>query len=186
VPGVELAARAFAVAMFVYSLCMFFGFATNPNSGLFIERWWQFFVGVLAWRSSLAKSAKPEYLAALAAVATAWLAAGFERGAIVIATTLTSLLIVTAVLTSNMGRWLSSGPVQFLGRISYSLYLFHAVVGWRFARFVSVTLAPTAAPWLIAIVFVVSVAACVLASWIVYRVVEKPTLLLSKAVRLKS
>jgi peptidoglycan/LPS O-acetylase OafA/YrhL len=180
----DVVSQAFAVAVFIYSLCVFFGFAPNPHPGLFIERWWQFFVGVLAWRSTHAQRVKPEFLAALAAVACAWLAARFERGAIVIATTLTGSLIVAAALTSNMVRWLSSAPIQFLGRISYSLYLFHAVVGWRFARFVSVTFAPTAGPLLVAALFIVSIAACIVASWIVYRTVERPTLILGKAVRL--
>jgi peptidoglycan/LPS O-acetylase OafA/YrhL len=181
---VDAAASVLAAALFAYSICVFFGFVPNPHPGLFIERWWQFFVGVLAWRSSQVLRIKPEFPSALAVLAAAWLVSGFARYEIVIATALTSSLIVAAVLKARMNVWLSSAPMQFLGRISYSLYLFHAIVGWRFARLLSVSVAPTAGPWLVALLFAVSLAMCVLASWVAYRLIERPTLLLSKSVRL--
>lgn len=57
---------------------------------------------------------------------------GLERGhtphAVVIFASAAALLVVGAIHSARLARWLSTPPARFLGRISYSFYLVHYTV----------------------------------------------------------
>jgi peptidoglycan/LPS O-acetylase OafA/YrhL len=44
---------------------------------------------------------------------------------------LTTLLLLLASHLDKLSSWLKNSIIQFLGRISYSLFLIHGTVGWR-------------------------------------------------------
>jgi len=85
-------------------------------------------------------------------------------------------LLVAASRWPSIGRALSVRPLIFLGGMSYSLYLYHSSVGWRFVSLIQ-RVAPGAwssttaiAVYLIGIVFAVAF------SMVLWRLVERPCL----------
>lgn len=71
-----------------------------------------------------------------------------------------------------------SKPAQFLGKMSYSLYLFHLIAGAAFLSAIApYVIAPTARSWMIAPALGLSV----LAAWLAYRLVEAPAIRWSKS-----
>ncbi len=93
---------------------------------------------------------------------------------------LTAVAIAAAAKFGFMGRWLSSRFWQFLGRISYSLYLIHvAVMGpffWLAFKLTGQTLAWEAV-WMSA-----GVAVCVVAAWVFSKLIEDPSMRLAQRV----
>jgi len=82
-----------------------------------------------------------------------------------------------------MQSWLGWGWLQFLGAISYSLYLLHNPLtgaGFNLVRRVLPGGIPTELVGLCA-----SVAICIAVSYAVYRLVEVPSQRWSRAIRLK-
>ena len=70
-----------------------------------------------------------------------------------------------------------SKPAQFLGKISYSLYLFHLIAGASFlSALAPYIVTPAARIWMIPPALAVSV----LAAWLAYRLVEAPAIRWSK------
>ena len=105
-------------------LSMVFVALELPTHGFFIGHWHAFFAGVLAcW--------------ALSGRASRWLAASYIVALIFLAARMQSLAILTAALAAGtmllvglaggLATWGTWRPLQWLGRISYSLYLTHFV-----------------------------------------------------------
>ncbi len=74
-------------------------------------------------------------------------------------------------------HWLSAQPWQFLGRISYSLYLFHPVVGWS-----AMSLALRYLPDELALL--AGIAVSIVSAYIAYLTVERPSINLSRKIAL--
>jgi hypothetical protein len=74
-------------------------------------------------------------------------------------------------------------PLLFLGGISYSLYLIHPIVGGRFVNLVRQLLGEFSVAGSAA-VFVAGVAVSVIAAWLLFLAVERPTMNLSRRIRL--
>ncbi len=163
--------------VFVASLVL--QFTTADIHGLALERWYQFFMGVMAWWV-VGKRVSPWVIGPV------WLTV---LGASIATNQLyqfvgvaTSALIVTAGLRGTMGQWLTSAPLQFLGKISYSLYLIHLLAGWRFVALTGVLLGPfsVSMAW---IMYFAGMIVSVLAAAALWWLVERPTIALSKRVR---
>ena len=75
-----------------------------------------------------------------------------------------------------MANWLSSKPFQFLGRISYSLYLLHAVVGWRFVKVLRVWNGADFSMLQAWAAFLIGCTVSVTSAWLMYSLVERPAL----------
>ncbi len=100
-------------------------FMKNPAVGGWCYNWWYLFAfGALICRQMLAnrKSLTPLYAVLL--IAAALCSARREP----IAGALTGVGIFAAIYFNGLCTWLSGAVIQYLGRISYSLYLTHALV----------------------------------------------------------
>lgn len=94
---------------------------------------------------------------------------------------ITGIVIYLVGRLGHLGDWLSARPLQYLGRISYSLFLTHYATSW-----IVVSLgchwtgknAPAAALWM-----VVAVLVSIVAADLFYRCVESPSLRLVKRLR---
>lgn len=118
------------------------GFKVHP--GLAIGRWYQFFLGALVWWV-VSRQASPRWLlVAWGALAAAVLTTG--HGVLQLLPVAISGLLWWSYERDRMASMLSSRVWQFLGAISYSLYLFHAPIGWRLVRAPGFLLGMTPAP----------------------------------------
>lgn len=91
---------------------------------------------------------------------------------------LVGALIVAAARMDTFGTWLRGPIAQFFGRISYSLYLFHALIGWEAQTFALRYMGQYAA-------LVFGIAVSILTAWFAYVVVEKPAIILSHRIKLE-
>src|SRR5690606_22319378 len=77
---------------------------------------------------------------------------------------------------------LNYGWLQFLGKISYSLYLLHPEVGWKTISILQSVQKFKSLPYSPVIALLAGVLASVISAYIFYRIVEKPSMDLSKKI----
>ena len=93
---------------------------------------------------------------------------GLEAPLLSLAFAVLGTLLISVGLEPNwLARVMASAPLAFFGRISFSLYLWHDPI-IRFARPLGLELGP---PLVRAWVYL---AACTLAAWVSYRLIERP------------
>jgi peptidoglycan/LPS O-acetylase OafA/YrhL len=110
---------------FVSLIISCFTGVSAESSGLFLPYWYMFFCGVLLERSTEQAGLLWGFLALVLLVS------GIFQDVHGLMVGVTSGVIYGAMVLNKMERWLSQGWVQYLGRISYSLYLVHLIVGTR-------------------------------------------------------
>ena len=171
----------------VLSAAIFIGLLPLPLRGLFVDRWFQFGTGIAIWlhfqnRISHAQLA-PFFL--LLVVATL-LSPSLDRTASILMIFVAATALTAAGRLGHFHTWLA-GPVwQFLGKISYSLYLVHAVVGWRLISLIKDFVGPEMGVVLGLGTLAAGIAASVVSAWIMYLLVEAPTIKFARKVDLPS
>jgi peptidoglycan/LPS O-acetylase OafA/YrhL len=172
----------FAGGLFLLSLWIRFIVPGSAPHGLFIDRWYQFFIGTLTY-SALSEPARLKTLylawAAMAVVLISSSASPMQLLPIAV-----SAWIVFEARHLRWGRLLSSRPVQFLGAISYSLYLYHASVGWRFVSLAQKLIPGSWSSAMAIAVFLTGIAVSILFSALMWRFIERPFLRLSQKIRM--
>ncbi|KRQ94734.1 hypothetical protein CQ12_04180 [Bradyrhizobium jicamae] len=166
--------RAVMVCAFLASLpwCLGFGPAAP---GVFVEFWYAFLLGVganVAWRNA---TARPWFLAYVTIIAAAAIHSS-SNFSLVCCVTAISLLFVA--VGGQLALWLNWRWLQFLGTISYSLYLIHnPVTGatFRAGYLISGRTIYTEALW-----WVVSLVACLCAASLFWLFIERPSAQLAK------
>ncbi|MGH8201347.1 MAG: acyltransferase family protein [Steroidobacteraceae bacterium] len=149
------------------------GLLHSPR-GLMFPYWWAFGLGAAICFWYRARMNGAALFAAFAAVSflpfvslEAWRITG----------ALTGLAITGALYMKSESKWLSGNSWQFLGRISYSLYLYHALIGWEAQTFALRYMGTyTAAAFGIAVSIGVA--------WLAYVLIERPAVRLSHLVPL--
>lgn len=91
-------------------------------------------------------------------------------------TTFLTATVLFAVIAFGRANFGSSRPLQFLGKISYSLYLTHLIGGWIVMTIALRFMHEWAA-------LAVGVIASIVSAWVFYVLVEKPATRLSKRVK---
>jgi peptidoglycan/LPS O-acetylase OafA/YrhL len=169
-------------ALFVSSVGAHGGLFTGVPYGIALDRWFEFFTGVLAWWVVAGVVPWPVLVAA-------WLiSAGLgtrpdkpiELGILLV---VSSMCMVSAV-RPDFDRWFRWRPIQFLGAISYSLYLYHASVGYRVVSLAQHVSGRSLSPALGVVTFLVAVTASIAVATIGWRFVERPSQSLARHVRL--
>jgi peptidoglycan/LPS O-acetylase OafA/YrhL len=174
---------ALATLTFVWSVAIFFTPVQSPVQGLFLNRWYQFFLGYLAMRCYLEDRILPGFVGASAIVLCLSLIA--SRGAINELTALViAWLFVAAARRRALSTWLSSKVIQFLGRISYSLYLIHSVVGWRTIKLLRELNGADFTPIQAWLALGAGVGVSIFSAWLMYRFIEVPALRVCHGIRL--
>ncbi|AXB77580.1 acyltransferase [Novosphingobium sp. P6W] len=147
------------------------GYFSSPFEGLFVDLWFAFYLGVLAYRAPRSRIDAAQMAVLFVPVALSQSPFGWVAF-------ITALVLAVSLATGFVKDGLRSPPLLFLGTISYSLYLFHnPVTGAGF--FVASILK---LPDLAAIVTVLAVNVAV--AWAAYRLVEAPAHALSKRITL--
>lgn len=173
-----------AAGSLLWSVMIFFSPMETPLHGLFIDRWYQFFLGFLAMQCYLRKRILPGFCLASLLILAASLSSydsGADNGLSVLAV---AWILVIASQRGKMSSWLSWSASQFLGRISYSLYLIHPVLGWRLImtlRELNDWSFTAVQAWM---AMVVGVGISVAAAWTMCRLIEVPSIRACREIRL--
>jgi len=172
------------IMSFLWSVTIFFTPVETPVHGLFIDRWYQFLLGFLALQCCQQKRMVLTFMLASALIFAAtmlYFRTGADNG---LSALVVAWLLVAAARREKMAVWLSGRVIQFLGRISYSLYLIHPVIGWRFIKLLrelhGVDFTPLEA-WL---AFGAGVGISVLSAWLMYKAIEAPALKVCHQIRM--
>ena len=173
-----------------YSLLIMSGIASTPLHGLFISNWYLFMLGVCSQLDDRVKNSREIYLAFIVSVCIGVIYTYASKNTLdyySISGVLTSALIFTAKRKNKLFSWLNHRPLLFLGSISYSLYLFHAIIGERFIGVSKIILSKmhisTAEEWVAFLLFFSSLVVSSAFSFGVYKLVEQPALSISKLIK---
>ena len=167
-----------AVASFFYSLSIDVELTRSPLTGLFIDRWYQFLLGVVTFGVCYGKIPRPYLYGSWLSVAAVLLFGAPTSYTIASAATcVATSMLVMATLNRHWAEQFAQKPVlQFLGRICYSLYLSHLVIGWRA---VAVVLAVLPGQPLMVVRFgvcLLGVAVSIVTAYLMYLIIERPSL----------
>jgi peptidoglycan/LPS O-acetylase OafA/YrhL len=183
VRGIAIGALALS---FIGSLAIYVGLAPNPHHALFVDRWFQFALGVITYLYYRGSCGWRPFAASVGLCVA--LAVLFSRDAYHLETTILTAATAVAILASvRFALWnsLLIGPaMQFFGRISYSLYLLHLPIGWRAIVVARELLGTAYTPAMAWVVFAFGIAVSVFASWIMYLLIEGPAIKLARKIRL--
>jgi peptidoglycan/LPS O-acetylase OafA/YrhL len=180
-------AAAITLALsFCGSLAIYLGRLPNPHQALFVDRWFQFAFGIITYlyyrRSCGARW--------IVAASLACVLGGVLFGAN--AYRVTSVLLTAgtglAILASWNFQWwnalLVGRTMQFLGRISYSLYLLHLCVGWRATVLVREMFGASYSTAHAYLAFAIGMAVSIAAAAIMYALIERPSIALARKIHL--
>jgi len=168
--------------LLILSLLQFTSIVQIVPKGTFLPYWFCFTLGAMTYWV-LARWVPVTYLAVLASLV---LVAGVVFGnPWCMTAVLTATLLYTAGRAGTMATWLSGRGIQFLGRISYSLYLFHAIVGWSAMSVALRYLPQQMNAWQSAGAGVVGIVFSIMSASVVYLLVERFSVRLSHKISLE-
>jgi hypothetical protein len=171
---------------FCGSLAIYLGGLPDPHEALFVDRWFQFAFGVMTYLYYR------EYCNGWWIVAAAGLCVIggmlFGENAYRITSTLLTSGTGLAILASARAYWwnalLAGRTMQFLGRISYSLYLLHLCVGWRTTVLVREFFGASYSTLHAYAAFAIGMAVSIAAASVMYVLIERPSIALARKIRL--
>jgi len=171
---------------FLYSVAIFHDVTPSPIPGLFLIRWFEFFLGVLAWGAISGTIHVGYFVAGMAVTLGSVLLSRpepFEYSS-TLGGLAASGVVIWAGLTGRLTTLLGGRGWQFLGRISYSLYLLHVCIGWRFVSLCLRVLGEPFSPLTGIAVLSGAVAVSVLGAMLLHMAVEAPSLRLARRIAL--
>ncbi|MDX1754872.1 MAG: acyltransferase [Marinobacter sp.] len=117
------------------------------------------------------------------ALISLWLVSHLKSAVYGVVPALTLGIIVLSARKPVWTHWLSAKPLQFLGRISYSLYLTHAIVGWTSVSLLIRLANGYSSPLLTTFIFLAGLAISVIFAYVFYHVLEKYFIELSRKLK---
>jgi peptidoglycan/LPS O-acetylase OafA/YrhL len=168
------------VPAFLLSLLWPLGYGPPIPQGLFLTHWFGFLLGVISYWAWQEKQYR--WLFALYATPIG-VAALLKHDQFALVCVLTSTTLLLASIDGRMGlgdwRWL-----QFLGTISYSLYLVHNPITGATFRLGYTILGKTTATE--ALLWPISVMICIIAATGLWRLIERPSMSLARQMQTAS
>lgn len=158
------------------------GHIPNPQEGLALIRAYQFSLGAV----TLLYAKGQVRGATAAALVGGVLCVRLLDGAILeVAVTATACaLCLGSIKSATVNKMADVKAIQFLGKISYSLYLYHASIVWRGATVSLMVAKQTGVSWLPHVGLAGCILGTILFSYVMFRLIEAPTMQLSKRIRL--
>jgi len=176
-----LASRSVALIAIVYVVSLAWPLGLLPEvRGLFVNLIYSFLLGVGAYYSWRVPRARPWFVIYAGIVLVG---AILHADLFALVSGATALLLVSVAIAGQLGHLFNWRWLQFLGMISYSLYLTHnPITGATFRVWYMVA---GRSPSDQVIGLMLSVVACILFAWIMHVVVEKPCIALARSSRLR-
>jgi len=168
----------------LYSLSLDHGLLTLEIEGLFFQNWHYFFMGILL-------SLRVRCIRYTNQIILIWLAVELiflgmnGTNAYVITGLLTSIFILVAADMKLLNTMLTGYIIQYLGRISYSLYLVHADIGWKVITIGKIYFGEDMRPFFSLLVLFSGIAISIITAHALNKFVEKPSMKLANKFRLK-
>lgn len=164
----------------VYCMAVAAGFGGWPLRGVCFPQWPMFFGGAVAcWlvRKRIHWGCGLVYGLILGGLAFG------QGGRMMFAALITMGLLLAGCRWKSIVAWLTTRPVQYLGMISYSLYLVHPLFGQRLANLLGrIAGSSKLADWG---VFVGAIAGALAGAHLFWRFVEVPAIAWSKSIKLR-
>jgi peptidoglycan/LPS O-acetylase OafA/YrhL len=177
----------------LYSMAIAAQLLPTPLHGLFITHWMMFAMGAAAYHWGVRRRknrwAFPTMMLGMFAVVAAQVEIKGPVYALGVGMACAmALLLYVGALQRKLGTWLKNDVLLYLGARSYSIYLFHAIVGERTAKLLLQSIYPklgisTMSEAAALLAFAIGIAVSLAAAEIAYRLVEMPSLMLSKRIR---
>jgi len=186
IPWSKAFTYSLATVVYLYSIAIYHKIAPVPLRGIFLERWFQFFLGAMAWAVVHHKLRLVVYVFAWTVCLASTLVAapsGYRLESSICAL-IVSPLILWVGYSGRMASLLHDNVSQFLGKISYSLYLLHLPIGWRFAALMKRLAGGEFSVFTGISVWIGSIAASLIASWFLFRMLEAPSMRFARKVKL--
>lgn len=154
-------------------------------NGLFIQYWHYFLIGVL---TQLAIKGAEKYRMIL----LSWLFlellmfSGLENKSYILAAVLISFYIYKAGVKQKLNIYLHNRILNFFGKISYSLYLLHADIGWKTISICKKIIGNEISALESIIIFLTGLGVSIIGAYLLYRFVELPFVRFSKRFKLNN
>lgn len=154
-----------------------FALSTLLPEGLFLPHWYSFFMGcALCW--TLIGWIQQKWLFFYLAILSTYALLTLQGD--IIATLAFALLIGYVAKKDNLTHWDCSSYFQYLGKISFSLYLIHWLISSNCINFLTKRLEPITAPSFLGI-YLFSLACTLAAAHLFHRWIERPCLQWSRS-----
>jgi len=179
-------------ALVGYSFLIAAEYTSNPLDGLFLPYWYLFSLGAACYWSAVAQRLSKFifYTLCLITLLLFWLQAldNFQHASNTLVAVLTAYFLYIAALRKKLSTWLNHSALLYLGSISYTLYLLHGSIGDRFISFFHEWLLPhmglqIASPIFSIALLIAAIGVSILACHIVFLLIEKPAMRLSKRIK---
>jgi peptidoglycan/LPS O-acetylase OafA/YrhL len=148
------------------------------DPAIFLAYWHMFFLGAAVWWT-IDRRIAPIWVWVLAGAELA--AAALARDPRPVAAAATAIAIYLVSRMGRLERWSGGAALQFLGRISYSIYLGHAILGQKMIKLGQRLTGDNrlaAVGWLV-LAYVVTI----LVAYTLYRFVERPAMRLASRIK---
>lgn len=176
----------------IYSFLIAAEYMSNPLPGLFLPYWYLFSLGAVCYWSAVAQVLNKFifYMVCLATLLLFWAQAAenFQHASNTLVALFTAGLLYIAAKRKKLSTWLNQPLLIYLGSISYSLYLLHGSIGDRFISFFHEWLLPRfgthiSSPMQSILLLLAAVGASIFAAHMVFVLIEKPAMRLSKKIK---
>lgn len=171
------------VFLIVWSLAVRSGIAPNPMEGIALIRAYEFGAGIVVMLGAYGFISKTVLTIGLFAIAGPRVMAGGIADAVVVL--LASLVCYHSAKSLAFNNATVGRIPQYFGRISYSLYLYHASIVGRFSTVAIAMIGVGGASYMYGIAIFASVVASVIVAGVFYQLFEAPALRLSRRISLR-
>jgi hypothetical protein len=166
-----------------YSLCIRAGVLRSPMVGLMVDRFYQFGLGTIGWVWASGRVGARVALPLMCGIVGARVAASTVLEALVIGGTVAACCL--AVRSARFNQLATVPPLPLLGRMSYSLYLFHGSIMGRGSTVVLMLVAGSlTTPKLAAVGLLALLMASLAFSYLMHVLIEVPAIRLARKVTL--